>query len=85
MYHIRSAGTIRIIFIDNSSHRKFRIEYNKNPDVNGDGVIDILDISLIAAKYNKKSTGDDWNEKLDINNDNIIDMFDLVLVSKKVK
>ena len=45
----------------------------------------ISNFSLIAAKYNKKLTSDDWNEKLDINNDNIIDMFDLVLVSKKVK
>ena len=64
---------------------KDKVKDNKNSDVNGDGVIDILDISLIAAKYNKKLTSDDWNEKLDINNDNIIDMFDLVLVSKKVE
>lgn len=83
--NIEGTDIIKEVAINLLLENKDEVKDNKNSDVNGDGVIDILDISLIAAKYNKKSTSDDWNEKLDINNDNIIDMFDLVLVSKKVK
>lgn len=83
--NIEGTDIIKEVVINLLLENKDKVKDNKNSDVNGDGVIDILDISLIAAKYNKKLTSDDWNEKLDINNDNIIDMFDLVLVSKKVK
>lgn len=55
-----------------------------NLDVNGDGNIDILDMSIIAVKYNATSTESGWNSKLDINNDNIIDLYDLTLIAQKL-
>ncbi|WP_289129252.1 dockerin type I domain-containing protein, partial [uncultured Clostridium sp.] len=60
------------------------IDIPKSNDVNGDGVIDILDISLIAKSYNKSKSDSDWNSKFDLNDDGIIDIFDLVSISKKI-
>lgn len=53
-------------------------------DVNKDGVINILDLSKVAFKYNIDNASDLFEEDLDINKDNIIDIFDLVLVSRKI-
>lgn len=55
-----------------------------NLDVNGDGNIDILDMSMIAVKYNVSSTESGWDSKLDINKDNIIDLYDLTLIAQKL-
>lgn len=53
-------------------------------DINGDGNVDILDMSLVAVKYNVTSSDSGWDSKLDINSDNIIDLYDLILISKKL-
>lgn len=45
-------------------------------DVNGDGVINILDIAAIAASF------DSGNKATDINADGIVDIFDIVLAAK---
>lgn len=50
-------------------------------DINRDGVIDILDLAIIAQKYNLKEF-DSMYITYDINKDEIIDIFDLVLISK---
>ena len=60
------------------------VDIPKSNDVNGDGVIDILDLSLIAKSYNKSKSDSDWNSKFDLNDDGIIDIFDLVSISKKI-
>lgn len=53
-------------------------------DINGDGEIDVLDLSLVAMKYNLQNTDVGFDERYDLNNDGIIDMFDLVHISKKI-
>lgn len=53
-----------------------------NLDINGDGVIDVLDLSLVASRYNTTKESEKWDIKYDVNNDGIVDLFDLVLVSK---
>ena len=58
-------------------------DYMKS-DINGDGKVDILDISMIATLYNLKSSDPKWNSKMDINSDNIIDIYDLIVVSKNI-
>ena len=62
------------------------IEYKNvnNPDVNGDGVVDINDIAMIALKYNKTSDDILWDENLDINKDRIIDLYDLTIVAREL-
>lgn len=53
-----------------------------DPDVNEDGIIDILDLSFVALHYNQTNASLNWYEKCDINKDKIVDIFDLVIVSK---
>lgn len=53
-------------------------------DVNGDGKVDILDLSKVATLYNVKSSDSKWDSKMDINSDNIIDIYDLIAVSKNI-
>lgn len=53
-------------------------------DINGDLLVDINDLALMALKYNVDSTSSDWSKSYDLNNDDIIDIFDLVILSKKL-
>lgn len=54
-------------------------------DINKDGKVDVTDLSLVASKYNSKSTDSNYDLKLDMNNDKIIDLFDIVIVSKDME
>ena len=49
-----------------------------NVDVNGDGVVDILDFQEVKKYYNQK------NSKYDLNNDGIVDIYDMNIVSKSI-
>ncbi|MCM0647262.1 DUF5050 domain-containing protein [Clostridium swellfunianum] len=50
----------------------------QNADVNMDGAVDILDLGLVAKRYN-------GNEQIyDINKDGVVDIYDLVKISKKL-
>jgi len=50
-------------------------------DVNGDGIVDIFDLVLVASAYGSTPADPNWNPNADINGDNIIDIFDLVIVA----
>lgn len=54
-------------------------------DLNGDGIIDIADITMIAINYNSRFNDASWKKELDLNGDNIIDIFDLVCCSSRIK
>jgi len=49
--------------------------------VNGDRVVDIFDLVLVASSYGSSHGEPCYNPNADINNDGIIDIFDLVLVA----
>jgi hypothetical protein len=51
-------------------------------DVNGDGVANILDISMIGAAWGSYPGHPKWNAKLDLNDDNTVNIIDMVLVLK---
>ena len=53
-------------------------------DVNYDDVIDILDLALVARKYNTLDGDNMWDTNLDVNEDGVVDIFDIVMVSKKM-
>ena len=46
-------------------------------DVNGDGVVNILDLTFIASRFGKDSP--------DVNGDGVVDILDLVLVANHIK
>jgi len=50
-------------------------------DVNGDKVVDIFDLVLVANAYGSSEGDPSYIPKADINDDGTIDIFDLVLVS----
>ena len=56
-----------------------------NPDVNGDGFVDINDLSEVAKYYNSKYGTTDYNSNYDINGDGIIDIYDLVQLASNYK
>ncbi|ATD54273.1 transglutaminase domain-containing protein [Clostridium chauvoei] len=54
-------------------------------DLNNDGEVDVLDLSLVASKYNLSSSDNDFKAEYDLNNNAFIDIFDLVPISKAMQ
>lgn len=52
-------------------------------DVNGDGQVNILDISLVAVSFRAEPGDPKWNPNADINNDNIVNILDISNVAKE--
>ncbi|TVY00333.1 hypothetical protein FPZ49_33150 [Paenibacillus cremeus] len=50
-------------------------------DVNGDGVVNIGDLGMMAAAYGLTSSSPQWNKNLDLNNDGVINIIDLAAVA----
>ena len=50
-------------------------------DLNGDGVVDIYDLVIVAAAYGSSPGDHNWDARADTNNDSVIDIFDLVTVA----
>ena len=53
-------------------------------DVDGNGKVDLNDLSKVALAYGTKTGNAKYNAKYDINSDGVIDIVDLVLVAKKI-
>ena len=55
-------------------------------DVNGDGSVDVGDVSAVRLYYQSKAGDENWSEakKADLNNDGVVDVQDLILVAKAV-
>jgi len=52
-------------------------------DINADGTVNILDISIAAKPFNTMFGDKRWNANADINEDRIINMVDVTLVTKE--
>jgi len=56
---------------------------NFNPyDINNDGVVDMLDISIAAYAFGSYPGHPRWNPLADVNHDNYVDMVDLSLIAR---
>ncbi|MCY9665675.1 cohesin domain-containing protein [Paenibacillus alginolyticus] len=53
-------------------------------DVNGDGIISIGDLAIVAGTYGKQQGQAGWNEKADINHDGKVDIEDLAIVARTI-
>lgn len=51
-------------------------------DINGDGVVNILDIALVASAYGSYPGHDRWNPKCDIDGNELINIIDVALIAK---
>jgi heme-binding NEAT domain protein len=52
-------------------------------DINGDMVINMADVILLAAHFNTVSTDSNYDKKCDLNNDGAISMADVIILAKK--
>jgi len=59
-----------------------REAFRKMGDVNRDGVIDTVDINLVAAAYGSMAGSPNWNPDADLNGDGKVDIKDLVTCNK---
>jgi Dockerin type I domain/Cohesin domain len=50
-------------------------------DLNGDGVVNILDVVKLALAYGTTPSDPNWNADCDLNNDGIINILDLVIIA----
>jgi thiol-disulfide isomerase/thioredoxin len=58
---------------------------SRNPgtvDVNRDGKINIIDVSLVARSFGSVPGNNTWNETADLNNDGVINIIDITMVAK---
>ena len=64
--------------------RKIKVVGNLG-DINHDGKIDLVDLAIVAEKYNLQGTDEGYSQDCDLNNDGIIDIFDIVMVANKIE
>ena len=51
-------------------------------DINGDNVVNILDLLLVRKAFGKTPSSPDWNPDWDLNNDGQVNILDLLRVRK---
>ena len=66
----------------------YKVNYEDNEvyeieDINRDKNIDLLDLALVAYRYNISDGNYNFDKNCDLNSDAIIDIYDIVLVTKK--
>ena len=54
-------------------------------DIDGNSKIDIMDLALLASKYNMTPKDESWNSLYDFNGDKVIDIFDLVMLAREIE
>lgn len=52
-------------------------------DINGDGIVDMQDIALVATHFMSTAESPNWDAICDINADGIVDMMDIAMVAGK--
>jgi uncharacterized repeat protein (TIGR02543 family) len=63
---------------DSSISATFAI--NKSEDINGDGIVDVIDLNLLGRAYGSTPSSPNWNANADLNSDNIINGADLQIL-----
>lgn len=53
-------------------------------DVNGDGIVNILDLTIVSLSYGSFKDEPGYNPEADINEDGIVDMRDLAIVARRL-
>jgi len=57
------------------------VEVKRNPDVNGDGLVDIYDVVAVTGIYGCREGEAGWNPKADVVQDGVINIYDVVAVT----
>ncbi|MEM2568286.1 MAG: dockerin type I domain-containing protein, partial [Candidatus Bathyarchaeia archaeon] len=51
-------------------------------DLNKDGIVDIIDIAIVAKAYGSKPGDPNWNEIADIDKNGVVDILDVSAVAR---
>jgi polygalacturonase len=72
--------------IAGTSHRVSIAVREINPDLNGDGIVTIGDLAIVARSYGKSNVDPEWNvyKLADVNGDGKIDIADLAIVANAI-
>jgi hypothetical protein len=63
---------------------KFYVNSNRPLDLNGDGVIDCLDLAIVKASFGLKSGQPNFDPRADVNGDGVVNVLDLSAVAKQL-
>jgi len=85
---------VAYIQTENATHCFLHFTYNHSTDhieivltipgdLNGDRVVDIFDLVIVAVAYDSTPGGLHWNPVADARRDGLIDIFDIVIVAKE--
>jgi hypothetical protein len=53
----------------------------KDPDVDRNHTVDVVDLATVAIAYSSTPTSPNWNAAADINNDGVVNVLDLAFVA----
>ena len=51
-------------------------------DINGDGIVNILDAILLAGAFGSTPEDPNWNQRCDINSDNVVNILDAIMLGR---
>jgi hypothetical protein len=69
-----------IVALESLLINNFTMSYST--DLNKDGIVDILDITIVAVAFRSRLGDPNWNQTADLNNDDMINIVDITLVAK---
>jgi len=81
-WNYNSTSKILTTTANHSSSIIITVKWKFPGDVNGDGIVNILDLSRLGKAFGAKPTDPNWDKEADINSDNIVDVSDLSILGK---
>jgi hypothetical protein len=78
---VAGAGVAGYFYMKVHAESLLKEEFRKMGDVNGDGIIDDKDLSLLQAAFGSTPGMPNWNPKCDLNGDGKVDGKDLAIAS----
>jgi uncharacterized protein YfaS (alpha-2-macroglobulin family) len=60
----------------------FRLQVVLSTDINGDGIVNILDLALVAKAWNTRPGDPKWNPRCDLDGNGLINILDIVPVAR---
>jgi len=76
-------GTCRPVAIASSAPMAITLVNQLLGDLNGDGKVNIQDVTIVALAYGTKSGGPNWNALADLDNNGRINIIDMVMVARE--
>ena len=75
--------TITVAGVDGNLSQLLKIPVHVNPlgDLDGDGFVTIVDISVVSYHYGSTPTSPNWNPLADLNHDGVVNLLDFEIAA----